>query len=45
MVYYNSSGQALDAAGNLASRATMQVPLGDAGGIPGYYSWLDQFLR
>jgi RHS repeat-associated protein len=44
MVYYNALGKALDAAGGLASRARMHIPLDQVKGAQGYYMWLEQFL-
>jgi hypothetical protein len=44
--YYNGvgGGQPLDAAGNPGSRAATHLPL-SGGPIPGYYQWLERFMR
>jgi RHS repeat-associated protein len=46
LTYYNGGGQPLDAegsAGNPAGRAATHLPLGSTEGLPGYYSWLEQY--
>jgi hypothetical protein len=44
--YYNAegSGQPLDALGRPGARSATHIPLG-GGPIPGYYSWLEQFVQ
>lgn len=48
MVYTNGEGQPLDAfgsAGNPAGRAATHIGLGSSDGLPGYYQWLEQFVK
>jgi len=46
LTYYNDRGQPLDAqgsSGNPAGRAATHLGLGSSEGLPGYYTWLEQY--